>query len=76
MIEDFEIPFWLVSMTGEFFVFSEFAALPMRPLRQFSGQVVRWAKTQVKAGAASRAIYNFRIPTHFCFVITLMADNA
>ena len=74
-IEDFELPFWPVSMRGEaFFVFSEFADLSVKPLRQFSGQAVRWAKTQVKAGATGRAIYNFRIPTHFCFAIALVDE--
>lgn len=74
-IEDFELPFWPVTMRGEaFFVFSEFSSLHMKLLRQFSGRAVQWAKPQVKAGAVSRAAYNFRIPAHFCFAIALVDD--
>lgn len=74
-IEDFELPSWPVSMRGEAsFVFSEFNSMHMKPLRRFSGQAVQWAKTQVKAGAVGRAIYNFRMPNHICFAIALVDD--
>jgi hypothetical protein len=74
-IEDFELPVWPLTFRGEaFFIFSDFSAIQMKPLRQFSGQALRWAKTQAKSGAAGRAFYNARMPSHFCFVIVLVDD--
>lgn len=73
--EDFEVPFWPVYLRGEAcFSFSEFSSINLTTLRQFSGQALRWAKTQVTSGAARRAIYNTRIPAHFCFAIALVDD--
>lgn len=74
-IEDFELSFWPVNLRGEaFFIFSEFSTLKMRPLRQFSGQALRWAKTQKSAGAGFRSLYNARFPSHFCFAVALVDD--
>ena len=74
-IEDFELPFKPVNMRGEaFFIFSEFSSLEMQPLRQYSGQALKWARTQVSAAAAGRAAYNFRMPAHFCFAVALVDE--
>ena len=74
-IEGFELPFKPVNMRGEaFFVFSEFSSIEMQPLRQYSGQALKWARTQISADAASRAAYNFRMPAHFCFAVGLVDE--
>lgn len=74
-IEDFELSFWPVNLRGEaFFIFSEFSTLQMKQLRQFSGRARRWAKTQKSAGAGFRALYNARLPSHFCFAVALVDD--
>ena len=74
-IEDFELPFKPVNMRGEaFFIFSEFSSIEMQPLRQYSGQALKWARTQISAAAAGRAAYNFRMPAHFCFVVALVDE--
>ena len=74
-IEDFELPFKPVNMRGEaFFVFSEFSSVEMQPLRQYSGQALKWARTQISSAAAGRAAYNFRMPAHFCFAVALVDE--
>lgn len=74
-IDDFELPFWPVDMRGKaFFVFLEYRSIEMTRLRQFSGQALRWAKGQPNMGAAGRAAYNARIPTHLCFAVAI-ADS-
>ncbi|MEO0532675.1 MAG: hypothetical protein AAF215_02265 [Cyanobacteria bacterium P01_A01_bin.123] len=74
-IQDFELPFGPISMRGEaFFIFSEFSAIQMNLLRQFSGQALQWAKKQTEPGAVGQAIFNFRVPTHLCFALALVDD--
>ena len=74
-IEDFELPFKPVNMRGEaFFIFSEFSSIEMPSLRQYSGRALKWARTQISSGAAGRAVYNFRMPAHFCFAVALVDE--
>ena len=74
-IEEFELPFKPVNMRREaFFVFSEFSSIKMQPLRQYSGQALGWARTQISSDAAGRAVYNFRMPAHFCFAVALVDE--
>ncbi|MEA5447563.1 hypothetical protein VB780_03210 [Leptolyngbya sp. CCNP1308] len=72
-ISDFELPFGPLSTRGEaIFLFSEFASLTMPILQQFSGECLQWASGQVNPKAAGQALYNFRVPMHFCFAIALV----
>lgn len=72
-ISDFELPFIPMNMRGEaFFMFSEFSAINMKTLQQFSAQCMEWAKKQVPSSAVGQALYNFRVPSHTCFAIALV----
>ncbi|NER46183.1 MAG: hypothetical protein F6J92_05735, partial [Symploca sp. SIO1A3] len=72
-ITDFELPFVVMNMRGDaFFMFSEFSAINMKTLRQFSAQCMRLARQQVTPSAVGKALYNFRMPTHLCFAIALV----
>lgn len=72
-VTDFELPVGPVCMRGEaFFMFSEFPAIQVTQLRQFSGQCLEWSKQQVNLEAIGQAVYNFRVPTHFCFAIAIV----
>ncbi|NER20366.1 MAG: WD40 repeat domain-containing protein [Symploca sp. SIO1C2] len=72
-ITDFELPFAVMNMRGDaFFMFSEFSAINMKTLRQFSAQCMNLARQQVTPSAVGKALYNFRMPTHFCFAIALV----
>ncbi len=72
-ITDFELPFAVMNMRGEaFFLFSEFSAINMKTLQQFSAQCMKWAKQQVAPSGVGQALYNFRIPTNLCLAIALV----
>ncbi len=62
-----------LGMRGEaFFLFSEFAAINLNALKQFSTQSSQWAREHLTPSATGQAFYNFRMPTHFCFAIALV----
>jgi Effector-associated domain 10 len=62
-----------LGMRGEaFFMFSEFANINLELLQRFSAQSAQWAKQQVSPSATGQALYNFRMPTHLCFAISLV----
>ena len=62
-----------LGMRGEaFFLFSEFAAINLNALKQFSTQSSQWAREHLSPSATGQEFYNFRMPTHFCFAIALV----
>ncbi|MBW4475028.1 MAG: hypothetical protein KME45_32305 [Stenomitos rutilans HA7619-LM2] len=62
-----------LGVRGEaFFLFSEFAFINMKGLKAFSNESSQWARARVNPAAAGQALYNFRMPTHLCFAITLV----
>ncbi|MBW4694701.1 MAG: hypothetical protein KME27_23370 [Lyngbya sp. HA4199-MV5] len=62
-----------LGMRGEaFFLFSEFAFINLNVLKPFSNESSQWARARANPAAAGQALYNFRMPTHFCFAVALV----